>query len=143
MRFRGGVATVYYILWAGKNGYRYETDAFQSVLDTLATSCLPPSTFFPPEASGGGGGFGTFMWVVVALLLIGLIGVLAFGCHKGWTYPKLTALVRGASIGGRSQTTPTPSFDNPIGPITSPTSTRGGPLAAADSATPYMPPSQP
>ena len=32
---------MYYVLWAGNDGYHYKRDAFQAVLDRLADNCAP------------------------------------------------------------------------------------------------------
>ena len=147
VRFTGGVHTLYYVLWAGKNGYKYEEDDFQGVLNTLAAACLPPSTYFPPDAPAGGGGgftFGTFIEIVFILGAIALVGAIGFMCYKG-TFPKidldsfaLPSLSGVGRPGGRSQTNPMPTFDPGMGPIS--TTNGRSPLAANDSATPYTPP---
>ena len=88
---------------------------------------------------GGGGGFVDFLVILIVILLVAALGVLGYGCYKGWTYPKLTALV--SRMPARSQTTPTPGFDPGMGPISS--QARGAPLSSTDSATPYLPPASP
>ena len=154
VRFTGGVNTLFYVLWAGKQGHRYDEEAFQGVLDAVASSCLTnPSGYVPPGGrsssgdggGGGGGGAGVFFTVIVVLFLIGLVGVLGYGFYKGWRYPKTSAAISSLSSklkfkgSGRSQTTPTPAFDS-VGPLSSANniSCSRNPLAMSDSATPYV-----
>ena len=149
--FRGPVHTLYYVLWAGKNGYEYQPEDFHTLLDALGASCLPEATYFPnpdgvgaPRAGSGGGGgfnFGTFLLIVFILVVLVGTAIAGYMWYKG-TLPKLFS----RPGGGRSQTTPMPTFDAAMGPISTSTTSAGRvPLASADSAvaTPYLPPPAP
>ena len=153
---RSGVPLVYYLLWGGQHGYRYEEEDFQKVLDAVAGACLPESGYVPPAGGGGGGrgggagasggGGGVFGVVIFVLFLLSLVGFLGYGKYKGWRYPRLLeALDRVRSLklpvpAMRSQTTPTPNFVNVAGGPLSTANVTGAsaPLAMADSATPYV-----
>ena len=150
--FRGGVPIVYYVMWAGSHGYRYPSDAFERVLSALATACFNPSTTYPDpshphhasgggDGGGGGGGGGAVGWVLFVLTVLAVGGVLGYGHHKGWEYPRTRSLaetaLRHLRPERRSQTTPTPRFDS------SSTHSATAPLATHDSATPYTPPPNP
>ena len=41
LTFPRGLHLMYYVLWAGNDGYHYKRDAFQAVLDRLADNCAP------------------------------------------------------------------------------------------------------
>ena len=138
LHFKHGVSQLYFILWAGKEGYEYPTESFQQVLERLGTSCFlagdeyAPS-FAPTGSGGGGGGGGT----LVVLLLLGLIC-----CGAAYYYAKKNG-VRFENIldkvpGMRARTSPSGSST-----IATPPMSTTAPLAVNDSAgfqTAYTPP---
>ena len=82
--FPHGVKLLYYVLWAGKEGYRYQKDAVQTVLDKMAESCVANDYSVADWGGGGGGGGdgGTIALVVIVLLL--LVALLGLSWYKGW-----------------------------------------------------------
>eukprot|EP00966_Prymnesium_polylepis_P093328 2160208-Prymnesium_polylepis.1 len=77
LRLHQGVQTLYYVMWAGKEGYKYQKDALEAVVDAVAVSCL--SAEAPP--AGGGGAFGIVLFILFA---VGLIALAIYDQRRGW-----------------------------------------------------------
>jgi hypothetical protein len=133
LKFARGVSKVYYLMWAGKEGYEYPRDNFEYLIGQLATSCYE-SDLASNQNSNNSNNSGANPGVVVLyvfLVLLGLaaVGGLAYAVQTGkLTLPELPS---GFSGLGRSRTSPTSSTISLGSP---PLSTPRAGLAANDSA---------
>ena len=132
LKFKEGVELVYYVMWAGNEGYEYPRSDFQETLESLVESC------FVADYTPAGHGMGAGTIVLIIILVLGGIACLG-GC---FVYRKKLDLdsVKGmmGKVGGRSRTSPgsTVSLGNP--PLTSPM--RAQDSAAENFNTAYTPP---
>ena len=99
LKFKEGVELVYYVMWAGNEGYEYPRSDFQETLDSLVESCFVAD--YTP--AGHGMGAGTIVLIIILVLAASCLG----GC---FVYRKKLDLdsVKGkmGKVGGRSRTSP-------------------------------------
>ena len=143
-----GVSTLYYIMFAGKNGFEYKEENFVNAMNMIADECLEGVNTDYMDKKGSCNAGCVFGIIILVLFILGCCGFGVYAYKKGWSLsdvvPKLPSNFSLPSFKrqGRSQTNPiTPSFDS-TGPLST-TQGRGMPLASADSATPYMAPTAP
>ena len=132
-----GVSTLYYVLFAGKNGFEYKEHEFVTVMNNIADECLAGVNTDYGNDQGGLNAGGVFGIIVLVITILGCCCFGVYAYKKGWQckVPSLPSF-KGRGSTGRAQTTP--SFDS-TGPLST-TQARGTALAANDSATPYQAP---
>jgi len=142
LTFSSGTNLIYYVMFAGKEGYEYPLSDFQDILNRLTRSCYDAeyTPFHPAVPEGGGGNAGTVVLIIfLVLVLIAAIGGLGF-CYKQGKLDDLMSSM--PSMPTRSRTSPTGSSTINLG--APPLQTARAGLAANDSAsfaTEYTPPS--
>ena len=136
--FPRGLHLMYYVLWAGNEGYHYKRGSFQTVLDRLAETCVPNDyTVIPDRAGGGGGSSGGTVVLVLVCLLAGFGAAYLFvGERRGWPVASKVSGVF-ASVFSRIKEMATSSTRANTAP--SPLTAQHG-LAGQDSAAPYQAP---
>ena len=139
LTFPRGLHLMYYVLWAGKDGYHYKRDAFQAVLERLADNCVPNdySVLESSRAAAGADG-GTVVLVLVCVLAVLSAGYLLVGSKLDWPVAsRITGAL--ASVFSRVKEAAT-DLRSPRANTAPFTPSVGMGLAGQDSATPYQAP---
>ena len=139
LTFPRGLHLMYYVLWAGNDGYHYKRDAFQAVLERLAESCVPNdySVLESSQAATGADG-GTVVLVLVLVLLVLFAAYLLVGSKLEW--PVASRIARAiASFSSRVKEVAT-NVRSPRANTAPFTPAAGTGLAGQDSATAYQAP---
>ena len=139
LKFAAGTDLVYYVMFAGTEGYNYPRANFEDVVQRFASSCYGAA--LPPPSTGGGAVQTFFLLLLLVCCGIGAIGGLAF-CVKSGKLGERLSDISVTIPGVRSRTSPSTSTVNLGAP---PLQTSRANLAANDSAaqeyaTAYTPP---
>jgi len=139
LKFGHGVSLVYYVMWAGKEGYEYPKDDIQDILDRMSASCYS-AEYTPHLSLGGGMNFGSVLGILV--LVFAAIGLLVCVALVVKT-PGMLANLSGKLKPGRSRTGPGSSSTVNVGnpPLQTPRMGLAGADSAQEYATAYTPPS--
>ena len=99
LKFAAGTNLVYYVMFAGSEGYNYPRANFENIIERFASSCY--GAYYEPSTGTGAGTI--FLYLLLFVCGIGAIGALVFCAYTGKLSEKLSEV---NLPGMRSRTSP-------------------------------------